>query len=139
MSDVRLLPNVKCPCGGQIGYSRNIDKDTEEFKCIICSKSYSTKEEHKTPEAQVLYSHSDKGKEKQEDWRNTKEGRQHLRDYIQSPKGKLAQRKYYYGPKGQAAHKRHKTKVTGFKEIEKWLKNNPSKTIEDFLKENQNE
>ena len=132
--DVRTLPNVKCPCGGQIGYH----EDIEEFKCIICGKPYSTKEEHKTPEAQILYSHSDKGKEKQKNWRETEEGQQHIRDYMKSPKGKLALRKYYYGPKGQAAHRRHKTKVVGFKVIEKWLRSNPGKTIEDFLKENQN-
>ncbi len=135
--DVRLLPNVKCSCGGQIGYTKDIDKDTEEFKCIVCGRSYSTKEEHKTPEAQIKYAHSEKGQEKQEEWRDTERGQQSIQDYDRSPKGKLAKRKYYYGPKGQAAHQRRKTKVTGFKEIEKWLKDNPGKTTEDFFKENQ--
>ena len=135
--DIRILPNVKCPCGGQIGYSKDIDKDTEEFRCITCGKPYSTKEDHKTAKAQIKYAHSDRGQEKQKDWRDTEQGRQSIQDYDKSPKGKLAKRKYYYGPKGQAAHKRHKNKVTGFKTIEKWLKDNPGKTIEDFLKETQ--
>ena len=133
--DIRLLPNVKCSCGGQIGYYEDEDK----FKCTVCGNPYSTKEDHKTPPAQILYSQSDKGKAKQEEWRNTEEGQQHIRDYMRSTKGKLALRKYYYGPKGQEAHKRHKIKVTGFKAIEKWLKDNPGKTVEDFLKENQSE
>jgi len=131
--EVLLLPNVKCSCGGRIGYY----KEAEEFKCTTCGEPYSTEEDHKTPPAQTLYSHSEKGRTRQKDWRNSKEGQEALRDYDRSPKGKLAKRRYYYGPKGQAAHKRHKVKVTGFKAIQKWLEDNPGKTIEDFNKENQ--
>ena len=131
--DVRLLPNVRCPCGGQIGYY----EDTDKFKCTVCGKPYSTEEDHKTPPAQVLYSHSERGKAKQEEWRNTEEGKKRIRDYDRSPKGKLAKRKYYYGPKGQEAHKRHKVKINRFKNLKKWLENNPGKTIQDFIKETQ--
>jgi len=132
--DIRTLPNIKCSCGGRIGYYEG----TEEFKCILCGKTYSTEEEHKTPEAQILYSQSEKGKAQQEAWRHSQEGLEHLRRYDQSPKGKLAKRKYYYGPKGQAAHKRHKVKVDKFKNLKKWLDNHPGKTIEDFIEETQN-
>jgi len=131
--DIRTIPNEKCPCGGKIGYY----SETDEFKCTVCGKAYSTEEDHKTPEAQILYSQSEKGKAQQEAWRHSQEGLERLRRYDQSPKGKLAKRKYYYGPKGQAAHKRHKTKVAGFKSLEKWLKDNPGKTLQDFLKETQ--
>jgi len=129
--DVRILSNEKCPCGGKIGYY----PETDEFKCTVCGKTYSTEEDHKTPEAQILYSQSEKGKAQQEAWRHSQEGLERLRRYDQSPKGKLAKRKYYYGPKGQAAHKRHKVKVTKFKSLKKWLEDNPGKTIQDFLKE----
>jgi hypothetical protein len=49
--------------------------------------------------------------------------------YHKSPRGKLAAKKYYFTEKGQLAHKRSQAKQKRFKEMEKFLKENPKEGI----------
>ena len=85
--------------------------------------------------------------------------------YAQSPKGKAAQRKWYESEKGQKSVKKHQETVTFkltqlkyreskkgkdtvenrkkmakmWRKINRWLRNNPSKSYEDYFKEHSDE
>jgi len=83
-------------------------------------------------EAKARYFRSPKGKEALKKYFESDKGKEAQERYRESTKGKLALRRYYHSPKGQEAHIRRKGKVNRFKDIEKWLKVNPGKTIEDY-------
>jgi len=93
----------------------------------------------RTDEAKKRYFKSKKGKDAIRSYLNSDKGKDATKKYRSSTKGKLALRRYYHSEKGQEAHQRHKGKVNRFKEIEKWLKANPGKTIEDYNAAHQGE
>ena len=70
--------------------------------------------------AQIRYEQKDKGKETARKFRETE-------------KFRLSQQKYYYSQKGQAAHIKRRGIVRDFREADKWLKDNPGMTFDDFM------
>ena len=125
----RLL-KVKCSCGGSIGYFPS----TDTFKCTSCDKPVSSGDTA-LRRAMRVYWQSDKGRETQKRYRHSDKGKVARSFHVKSVKGKLTRKKYYYGEKGQAAHLRRRTKVKQFKALDRFLKDNPDKTPEDFFKQ----
>ena len=126
---LRILKNEKClACNGKIGYFWVEDA----FKCLSCNRLYDPSED-RAKEARQKFWASPKGREIQKIYFKTEKGKLAQDRYQQSVKGQLTLRRYYYSNKGQEAHQRHQTKVKTFKKIDKWLKENPDKTIQDAL------
>lgn len=82
--------------------------------------------------AKEKYFKSDKGKKAQANYAASDKGKEAQQKYHASPRGKLAHKKYYFSELGQETYARRRKKVGSFKEIEKWLKANPGKTIVDY-------
>ncbi len=78
------------------------------------------------------YFKSAKGKAALKTYRQSEKGKETQKRYDESPRAKLARSKYYYTDKGQEAHTRRAEKVKSFKALAAWLKENPSKTPQDF-------
>jgi len=87
----------------------------------------------------------DKGKKNQAKWFKSEKGKAAQKKYRDSDKGQAAQdrfnhsvkaqldrSRYYYSDKGQAAHAKRADKVQTFRDMEKWLKENPDKTVLDY-------
>lgn len=129
--DYRILKNEKClTCGGKIGYF----PESDEFKCLDCDKPYNPSEDLAKESRQRFWA-SPRGREIQAIYSRTGKGIEAHRRHQKSVKGKLTLRRYYYSDKGQEAHQRHQDKVKLFKVIDNWLKENPGKTMQDYLKE----
>lgn len=127
--DQRILKVEKCPCGGPITFC----EDTGEFKCLTCGQPYQPSQGGPLEKAQKKYWKSPKGKEVQIRYRDSEKGQEATQRSEQSVKGKLTKRRYYYSKKGQAAHQRRNEKVARFKELSRFLEDNPGKTPQDFI------
>lgn len=85
------------------------------------------------------YLKSPKGKLSVKKYQRSDKGKNAYKKYHQTPAFKLALRKYYYSEKGQETYKRKRVRDKLFNDIDKWLEDNPKKTIDnyfDHLKEN---
>lgn len=131
----RIVKGEIClSCKGQIGYF----PDTDEFKCLSCGKSYNP-EENRAKEARRKYWASQKGRKVQANYGLSEKGVKAHKRHQKTVKGQLTLRRYYYSDKGQEAHQRHQNRVKLYKAIDNWLKENPGKTIQDYLKEHPSE
>ena len=84
---------------------------------------------------QKRYSRGEKNKAAQRRYRGSPRGRAAQQKFTLTEKFKLAYQKYYYSDKGQAAHLARRELVKDFRVAARWLRDNPGKTFEDFLKE----
>lgn len=85
------------------------------------------------------YNKSPKRREAQRRFEETEGGKAVTGKYQESEKFRLAQQKYYHSQKGKEAHKRRGVVVGDFRKAEKWLREHPGGTYEDYLKEQDNE
>ena len=81
------------------------------------------------------WSRSPKRKKAQRKYLDTDKGQATVDRFQNTEKFKLARQKYYHSEKGQKAHKKRRDTVKGFREAEKWLKEHPGKTFNDFFRE----
>ena len=92
----------------------------------------------KIDEARKKWNRSPKRRAAQRRYRDTTEGQATADKFSNSEKFKLSAQKYYYSSKGQEAHQKRRSIVSDFRAAAAWLKDNPGKTFEDYLKENPN-
>lgn len=85
--------------------------------------------------AKKKYFASEKGKDALKKYSQTEKGKEARKKYCESEKFKLAERKYYYSEKGKASFDKVAKKNNLYKEAQKWLRRNPGKVFDDFLKE----
>lgn len=93
----------------------------------------------KIDEAQKKYNRSSKFKSALRRYRDTPKGQAAQKRAAQSEKHKLAYQKYYFSDKGQKTHLSRRQLVKDFRTVARWLKANPGKTFEDYLKEQASE
>ena len=86
-------------------------------------------------EARRKWNRSPKRRVVQKRYKDTPGGQATLERYQDSEKFQLAAQKYYYSTKGQEAHQRRKGILQDFRAASEWLKENPGRTFEDYLKE----
>ena len=84
--------------------------------------------------AKKRYFGSEKGKEALKKYSQTEKGREARQRYCKTDKFKLAERKYYYSKKGEASFEKVKKKNQLYREAAAWLKENPGKVFDDFLR-----
>lgn len=112
------IPQLRTPGGRHISdaveAADKLDKAIRKYNRSI-----------KRRNAQRRYEESDKGKATTQRQRG-------------SEKFKLSQQKYYHSEKGQVAHKKRREVVRDFRAAERWLKDHPGMTYEDYLKEEGN-
>lgn len=89
----------------------------------------------KIDEARRKWNKSPKRRAAQRRYKDTPSGLATRERFTGSEKFKLSAQKYYYSEKGQQAHEKRKNILTDFRAATVWLKDNPSKTFEDYLKE----
>lgn len=89
----------------------------------------------KIDEARRRWSKSPKRREAQKRYLHKPQGQATVDKYQNSEKFKLALQKYRLSSKGQKAHQKSRKLVKDFRKAARWLKNNPGKTYEDYLKE----
>ena len=87
------------------------------------------------------YRQSNKGKDAQKRYLTSEKGTAAREAYAKSEKGLAAQLRYRLSKKGQEALKESQTRRKLFTKAANWLKENPGKSLEDYLsilKENHN-
>jgi len=89
----------------------------------------------KMDEAVKRYNRSEKRQAAQKRYEDKPKAKASKRGYYQTEKFKLSVQKYYYSDKGQESHLKRRKLVSDFGKAASWLKDNPGKTYEDFLKE----
>jgi hypothetical protein len=85
------------------------------------------------------YLRSPKGKEAYKRYRESTKGQEARARHESTEKARLTKTKYYYSDKGQAAFQSRLEREKELRKIEKWLKENPGKTTEDYFKEHLHE
>jgi len=88
-------------------------------------------------ENQKKYDQSIKGKSSKKRYALSQKGKDNQKRYSKTGKARSALRKYYNSEKGQEGVKTRAETIQEFKKIQIWLRTNPGKTVEDYLKENQ--
>jgi len=89
----------------------------------------------KVDEAQRKYNKSPKFKAALKRYRSTDKGQAANRRFAQSEKSKLVNQRYRFSEKGRSAHETRSKLVKDFRAVARWLKDNPGKTMDDYLKE----
>ena len=89
----------------------------------------------KLDQAAKKYNKSTKRREAQKRYEGKDKGRITREKHQDSEKFRLSQQKYYYSDKGQEAHERRNEILRDFRQVEKWLREHPGKTYEDYIKE----
>lgn len=89
--------------------------------------------QQKIEEAAERYWKSEKGKAVQKRYNLTSQGKEAQTRYLQSEKGKAALLRYYLSEKGTETRKRRTELQNLLNQCNKFLEENPDKTIEDFL------
>jgi len=97
--------------------------------------TYDPNAEERIAAARRKYSRSEARKATQNRYEATEKGRATLHRHQQSEKWKLTQQKYYFSEKGQLAHKRQSDLNKEIRIAARWLKENPDKTMKDYLEE----
>ncbi len=85
------------------------------------------------------YRRSAKGKAYLEKYRDSESRKEVTQQYNNSEKGKLSRLKWEATEKGQDFFQSRKEQTKLFRKARAWLKSNPDKTIEDYLKSNGNQ
>ena len=88
----------------------------------------------KIDRAQRRYNKSDKGKAAHKKHLETDKGKETVKRYAQSDKGRLSKEKYRHSEKGKAQQLRKGEREKLLRKAQKWLKANPGKTFDDFMK-----
>lgn len=89
--------------------------------------------QQKIEEAAERYWKSEKGRAVQKKYNLTSLGKEARTRYLKSEKGKAALLKYYLSEKGLETRERQAELRKLLTQCEKYLSENPDKTIEDFL------
>lgn len=87
----------------------------------------------KIEEASKRYWKSEKGKTVKQKYFQSEKGQTAQKKYLQSEKGKAAVLRYFLSEKGQSIRTRQKAVSSLLIQYNKFLKDNPEKTMEDFL------
>ena len=87
-------------------------------------------------DSQKKYLQSDKGKKAVKRYKESEKGKQAISKTNKSVRHKLSAQKYRNTPKGKDAAEDRKLKLREFTKVQKWLKDHPGKTVEDYWKEN---
>jgi len=87
----------------------------------------------KIEEAQKRYWNSDKGKETQSKYHSSKKGREATTRYLNSEKGRMALLRYYLSEKGKTTRQHQNNLRKLLNQCDTFLRENPDKTILDFL------
>jgi hypothetical protein len=93
----------------------------------------------KIERAKKKYNSSEKGKAAINRYFSSEKGKEARKRYLNSEKGREALLRYYNSEKAKTARERRQALLKLFRRADKYLKENPGKTIEDFLKEINNE
>ncbi len=83
--------------------------------------------------AREKYTKSEKGKNNQKKYETSELGRSTRKRYFKSEKGKLALIRYQMSEKGRKAKERQEEKIKFLRACNKWICENPGKTIVDYL------
>lgn len=128
--------------GGLVCLTHKIELEPEQIQDLRTSEGKhlvdAVEAADKIDAAHRKYSRSEKARANQRKYNKSEAGRASFKRITKTEKYKIAQRKFYYSPKGIEARLRRQEKVKDFKQIEKWLKANPGKTVEDYWKEKDN-
>jgi len=84
--------------------------------------------------AQRRYNKSEKGRVAHKKHQQSEKGKGTASRYAKSEKGKLSKEKYRHSPKGKAFQNKKNENEKMLRRAHKWLKDNPGKTFNDFLK-----
>jgi len=87
----------------------------------------------KIEESNKRYLNSEKGKQAKRRYDLSDKGREARGRYLESEKGQAALLRYYLSEKGATTRQHHNEMTKLFIQLNKYLEENPNKTIEDFL------
>jgi len=113
-------------------------KKLEHFRRPEGRPSMSLDAADKIDASRRKYSRSDKRKEAQDRFEATDKGQEVIRRYNASERAKLSRQKYYYTEKGKLKHQEDNERKKLMRTIAKFLQDNPSKTVDDYFKEDSN-
>ena len=101
---------------------------------LIVTKSTGIKDTYAATErAKEKYRKSDLGKAAKRRYDNSEGGKAARKRYLTSEKGKEALLRYYLSEKAETARQQRQSLVKLFRRIDKYLRRNPDKTIEDYF------
>ena len=82
---------------------------------------------------QRKYERSESGKARQKRYFQSEAGKAAKNRYFQSERGQAALLRYYLSEKAESTRQKRQALIKLFRQADNWLKDNPDKTIEDFL------
>jgi len=91
------------------------------------------KSDEKYLENQRKYWASEGGREAQNRYFQTEAGKEARERYLNSEKGQQALLRYYLSEKAETTRQKRQALIKLFRRLDKYLRENPDKTIEDYL------
>ena len=86
-----------------------------------------------TERAKEKYRRSDLGKAAKKKYDNSEGGKVTRKKYLTSEKGKAALLRYYLSERAETARQKRQSLIKLFRRLDKYLRSNPEKTIEDYF------
>lgn len=86
-----------------------------------------------TERAKEKYRKSDLGKVAKNRYDNSESGKAARKRYLTSEKGKEALLRYYLSEKAETIRQQRQALIKLFRKLDKYLRKNPEKTIEDYF------
>lgn len=143
----------KCPAGPDFKPIKGLWRQEDGIQCLdfdiflpysLAAKVPRTEGRHiadaveaadKIDIARRRWSKNPKRRAAQKKYDKGPKGKVTKKKHSQTESFKLSYQKYYYSKKGQEAHMKDREKKKQFRVIQKWLKESPGKTIDDYFKE----